>query len=148
MKVSRLFVFISLFIFMKENGYCKAKKYFIITSKNGTECIIDTNNIELIPSGKYSKIWPLHDPVNILFGVADKDNRKGIYKLEEKEVLRCEFDDIGPFINNYGFIKRDGKWALLNSKLKRVTEFIFDEVSSFSGGRAWVKKSSQYCIIG
>lgn len=120
-------------------------KYQRVT-KNNSECIIDENNNELIPSGKYKHIWTAYDDGNKLFVVTGFNGKEGLYRLGEKEVLPCEFDDI-EFHGKAGFAKKGDKWAVINSKPELVTDFVFEEARPFRNNSAWIKKEGHTIVI-
>lgn len=136
-----------LFSTSVKNVYSQTKTTFVTVSKNNSECIIDLKNQELIPSGKYRSIWTAYDPDNKLFVVTGFNGKEGLYLLGEREVIPCEFDDVGHFYSHGGFVKKDNKWALLNRDFKPVTGYIFDGEAYFYRGKASVKKDGRYFII-
>jgi len=124
------------------------KKTFPITiSRHNSQCIIDENNNELIPSRKYTDIWTAYDSARKYFVVTDFNGKQGIYELGNKEMLPCIYEDIKMF-GNHGFVNKGNKWAVLSSDFKEVSDFIFEEVSHFNiKGVSLVKHNGKWELV-
>jgi len=127
---------------------CIAQNVNHITIKrNNSECIIDVNNNELIPSSHYSHIWTAYDNDGKYFVVTDFKGKEGIYELGKKEVLPCMYEEISMF-RNHGFVTKGEKWAVISNAFKEVSGFIFEEVSYFNNeGFALAKTNDQWVLV-
>lgn len=124
----------------------REKKHITISRLN-SQCIIDENNLELIPSRQYSYIWTAYDTAGEYFVVTDFNSKRGIYRLGEKEIVPCVYDDIKMF-RNHGFVKKGKNWAVLSGDFQKLSEFIFEDVSHFNTqGISLVKQNSHWILI-
>ncbi len=119
----------------------------IIIKKNNSECLIDLNQKELIPPGKYARIKEAVHPDKRLFEITAINGKEGLYLIGRGEVLPCEYDDIGWFNDYDGSVMKNNKWALMNRNFEITTDFIFDEQVYFLHGKASVKKNGKFYII-
>lgn len=83
-------------------------------------------------SKKYKKRVP-DEPMDYLgaysdgYAPAKKGSTYGYLDKNMKE-YHFEYDFAGGFLNGVAAVKKDGKWAVINSSFKNVTDFIFDDI--------------------
>lgn len=75
------------------------------------------------------------------YAPAQRNNRYGYIDTAFNE-YNFEYEFAGAFANGVAAVKKDGKWALINSKLKLVTDFKYDEILVDSNGFC-----SQFSVI-
>jgi WG containing repeat len=115
--------------------------------RNHSFCIINENNVELIPSGRYRDIWTAYDSSGLYFTVTNFEQKKGVYELGKKEVVPCSYADIRLF-GNHGFVTRGDKWAVLSRDFREVSGFLYDEVNYFDErGQSLVRQNTQWMLI-
>lgn len=56
---------------------------------------------------------------------------KGTYGYLDRQSHHSDFlwDYTGPIYNGMGAVQKDGKWALVNSNLKELTEYCYDDIA-------------------
>lgn len=119
----------------------------ITITRNHSKCIINEENVELIPSGRYADIWTAYDSLGKYFVVTNFTGKKGIYELGNKEVVPCIYDHFRLF-NNTGFAEKEEKWAVISGDFKMISDFKFDNPSHFSKDKtAVVKQNGQWILI-
>ncbi len=139
-------VFIIIFCLITVSCFSQRKTNHITISRHNSECIIDENNIELIPSRHYSDIWTTYD-TGKYFVVTGFNGKEGIYELSKKEIVPCIYDDIKMF-GNHGFVTKGKNWAVFSRNFKEVSGFIFEDASHFNEeGIALVKQNTQWVLI-
>ncbi len=63
------------------------------------------------------------------FAPFEYKGKYGYMDLEYNE-YSCEFDYAGAFLNGVAAVKKNGKWALIDTRFKNVTEFIYDDIKT------------------
>lgn len=69
------------------------------------------------------------------------------------EEYHFEYDYITPFLNDICAVKKENKWALMDSDLDLITDFIYDDVKLDANGycshaeRIFVKQGNQYFLV-
>lgn len=73
-------------------------------------------------------------------------NRKGIFEFTIDGYAGKPFSDSMAFIGRM-HEKKEMRWALINRKGERITDYIFEEVRGFSEGLSAVKKNGNWLFI-
>lgn len=129
------------------NCISQRKTGHITISRHNSQCIIDENNTELIPSRRYSHIWTAYDTAGNYFVVTGFNGKKGIYELGKKEVVPCIYDDIN-FFRTAGFVSNGKKWAVISGNFEVKSDYIFEQTGFFTKqGTALVKQNAQWVLI-
>ncbi len=140
-------VFTIIFCLITVSCFSQRKTNHITISRHNSECIINENNIELIPSRLYSNIWTAYDTSGKYFVVTDFKRKKGIYELGKKEIVPCIYDDIRMH-GNHGFVTKGKNWAVFSNNFKEVSDFIFEDAFYFNKeGVSLVKQNAQWVLI-
>ncbi|MBD5450232.1 MAG: hypothetical protein HDR28_08800 [Lachnospiraceae bacterium] len=85
--------------------------------------------------------------------VARKEGKYGYLDSSLKEKLGFIYDEASAFREDIAAVKKDDKWALINTKGEELTEYVYDDVALNSGGYCsvnsvvWVKQGSEWFLI-
>ncbi len=78
-----------------------------------------------VPDNQYSFLGTYSEG----FAPFEYKGRYGYMDLEYNE-YSCEFDYAGAFLNGIAAVKKNSKWALIDTDFREVTEFIYDNIKT------------------
>lgn len=87
------------------------------------------------------------------FILARKDSRYGYLDEAHNPRSQFEWEDATMICDQIGAVKKKGKWALINSKLELVTDYIYDDVIynewhiASVNGRIWAGTKDGYQLL-
>lgn len=126
-----------------EAGYAvvKLNGVYTLIDQNGYWNAIDKNQLDLVTDISDTAI------------VGVKDGKYQIYSRTFQLLSEEVYENI--YLNDNGLyvVQQDGKWAILSSKLEKITDFIFTDVAVnsrgevFTGDYAMVKDADGYFLI-
>ena len=85
--------------------------------------------------------------------LAGKDGRYGYLNASHNPKSSFEWEDATMVYDQLGAVKKNGKWALINSKLELVTDYIYDNVIynewhiASVNGRIWAGNKEGYQLL-
>jgi len=106
---------------------------------------INTKGKEVTPL-KYDGAFPFADGCAAVSVKGKKNMLFGFIDTNGKEIVELVYEDcITQFVNTYSAIKKDGKWAIINTDGKTVSGFDYKEVivPSNNGGHFFVTKDGK-----
>lgn len=114
---------------------------YTLIDKNGYWNAVDKNGLDEVVSICGTRI------------VAAKDGKYGIYSNTFNKLSEEDYENVYLNANGSSFVKKGGKWALLDEELQPVTDYIFTDVvansfgEAFYGGYAVVSDETGYYLI-
>ena len=135
------------FIYEEATQFCdgyavvKLDGVYTLIDENGYWNAIDKIGLESVTDISSSAI------------VGRKDGKYQIYSRTFQLLSEESFDAVYMNENGLYVVQRDGKWAILSSELKNVTDYIFTDVAVNSRGKiftnnyAMVKDEKGYCLV-
>ena len=85
--------------------------------------------------------------------VGCRNGKYSLYTITFVPLIQDEYEDALISSNNLCFVKKKGKWGLINTSGEQIADYIYDEVvlnshgEAFANGYAVVKDSDGYFII-
>ena len=114
---------------------------YTLIDKNGYWNAVDKNGLDEVTSICGTRI------------VGVRDGSCGIYSNTFSRLSAEEYEDVCLNADGSAFVRKNGKWALLDEKLQPVTDYIFTDVAknsfgeAFYGGYAVVADEQGYYLI-
>lgn len=116
---------------------------YIIAQQNNQKFLISTNNYQII-SNKYDDI-----------GIGEKslpikeDGKIGFINNLGKEIVKPKYEECKnfDFLDDYKWVKAEGKWTCIDKNGVEIFSDVFDNVNSFAGAYASVMKNGKWGIV-
>ena len=102
--------------FSGEYAVVKLDGVYTLIDKNGYWNAVDKNGLDQVASICGKRI------------VGVKDGKYGIYTNTFQPVSQESYEGAYLSGNGYAFVKKGGKWALLDESMEQVTDFVFEDV--------------------
>lgn len=131
--------------YMPLGGECSSWLRVKSGQKYGVIAIVDKKIKEILS--------PVYDDVGVLPSKSTlipvkKSNKWGIIDTKDSELIVPFFyQSISGFSENFSFVKKNNKWALINEYGHLITNFVFDDVSCFRWGLAPIKMGKKWGYI-
>lgn len=79
--------------------------------------------------------------------VRDKYGKYGYIDKNNKEVIKCKYDEAHAFKNGIAIVKENGYYGCINKHEKKVISCVYDEIFDFRYGLAVIKKDGYYGYV-
>lgn len=110
-------------------------------------CIVNDSGYKVARTDKPVDFLSFMSNGLVLFSLEGKyDYMTGALQVPDE----LRFDDATNFKNQVAAVKKDGKWALINSNFEMITDYVFDDVvrdafnTCINNGVIFVKKDDKY----
>lgn len=118
--------------FSGEYAVVRLDGVYTLIDKNGYRNAVDKNGLEQVTAIAGTRIAGI------------KDGKFGIYTNSFRQLGDETYDDVCLNDNGMILVQKGGKWALLDSNLGAVTDYVFTDVARNSRGQAF---SGDYAVV-
>ncbi|HKK67869.1 MAG TPA: WG repeat-containing protein [Bacteroidales bacterium] len=114
-----------------------------IENKKGEYAVINLQG-KMLSDGWYEDAWVAHG--NSMIALNKRKKWFYVNETDDKVFKNCQ--SISVFSEGYAFVKRWGKWGVINEEGKKTADFDYDSFkSSFENGRALVEQDEKTFYI-
>ena len=113
-------------------GYIDANNRQIIPIRYNSIDVYNKNIYKVSTDGKYKD--------GVLF-----DEKYGYISIDGDEILKPEYDEVGPFIDHMAYIKKDDCYGYINDSIRIIIPCKYKAVGAFSSdGYVWVNDGCSF----